>query len=154
MFSCCVMRLFFLWESDYRITDKKTGEFSLNGSILIVAAFLCCAFGFLMHSIYAKKYGDPAIQWKPCVLQFICICGALTQFPGDEMSLRFLFWIIASVISCAAGLWLCRQHAKGQQAGPGDTVIAMAAQSILPFGAAVAILLAAGMIAFGFLWDH
>ena len=126
----------------------------MNGSILIAAAFSCCSFGFLLNSIYAKKYGNPAIQWKPCVLQFICIGGALTQFPGDEMSLRFLFWIIASVVSCAAGLWLCRQHAGRQQVGPGDTVVAMAAQSILPIGAAVLILLASGMIAFGFLWDH
>ncbi len=126
----------------------------MNGSILISAAFLCCAFGFLLNSIYAKKYGNPAIQWKPCALQCICIGGTLTQFPGDEMSLRFLFWIIASVVSCAAGLWLCRQHAKGQLAGPGDTVLAMAAQAILPLGAAVVFLLAAGMIAFGFLWDH
>ena len=126
----------------------------MDGSILIVAAFLCCAFGFLLNSMYAKKYGNPAIQWKPCVLQFICIGGALTQLPGDEMSLRFLFWIIASMISCAAALWMCRQHAKSQQAGPGDTVVAMVAQAILPVGAAVLVLLAAGMIAFGFLWDH
>ena len=126
----------------------------MDGSVLIIAAFLCCAFGFLLNRMYAKKYGDPAIQWKPCALQFICIAGALTQFPGDEMSLRFLFWIIASVVSCAAGLWMCRQHAGRQQAGAGDTVVAMAAQAILPVGAAVLILLASGMIAFGFLWDH
>ena len=126
----------------------------MNGSILIATALVCCVFGFLLNRIYAKKYGDPAIQWKPCVLQFICIGGALTQLPGDEMSLRFLFWIIASMISCAAALWMCRQHAKSQQAGPGDTVVAMVAQAILPVGAAVLVLLAAGMIAFGFLWDH
>jgi hypothetical protein len=30
----------------------------------------------------------------------------------------------------------------------------MAAQAILPVGAAVVILLATGMIAFGFLWAH
>ena len=126
----------------------------MDGSVLNIAAFLCCAFGFLLNRMYAKKYGDPAIQWKPCVLQFICIGGALTQLPGDEMSLRFLFWIIASVVSCAAGLWMCRQHAGRQQAGAGDTVVAMAAQAILPVGAAVVILMAAGMIAFGFLWDH
>ena len=126
----------------------------MDGSVLIIAAFLCCAFGFLLNRMYAKKYGDPAIQWKPCALQFICIAGALTQFPGDEMSLRFLFWIIASGVSCAAGLWMCRQHAGRQQAGAGDTVVAMAAQAILPVGAAVLILLASGMIAFGFLWDH
>ena len=126
----------------------------MDGSVLIATAFLCCAFGFLLNRMYAKKYGNPAIQWKPCVLQFICIGGALTQLPGDEMSLRFLFWIIASLVSCAAGLWLCRQHAKSQQAGPADTAIAMAAQAMFPFGAVAAILLAAGMIAFGFLWDH
>ncbi len=126
----------------------------MDGSVLIATAFLCCAFGYLLNRMYAKKYGDPAIQWKPCSLQFICIGGTLTQFPGDEMSLRFLFWIIASVISCSAALWMCRQHAKSQQAGLGDTVVAMAAQAILPVGAAVVILLAAGMIAFGFLWDH
>ena len=126
----------------------------MNGSFLIAAAFVCCASGFVLNSMYAKKYEEAAVQWKPCALQVICIGGALIQLPGDEMSLQFLFWIVASVISCAAGIWLCRQHAKRQQAGPGDTVVAMAAQALLPFGAAVVILLAAGMMAFGFLWDH
>ena len=126
----------------------------MNGSILIAAALVCCASGFVLNSMYAKKYGVPAIQWKLFALQFICIGGALMQLPGDEMSSRFLFWIIAGVISCAAALWMCRQHAKSQQAGLGDTVVAMAAQAILPVGAAVVILMAAGMIAFGFLWDH
>ena len=126
----------------------------MNGTILIAAALVCCASGFVLNSMYAKKYGESAVQWKPCVLQFICIGGTLIQLPGDEMSLQFLFWIVASVFSCVAGLLLCRQHAKCQPAGPGDTVVAMAAQALLPFGAAVVILLAAGMIAFGFLWEH
>ena len=126
----------------------------MNGSILIAAALVCCASGFVLNSMYAKKYGEAAVQWKLFALQVICIGGALTQFPGDKLSLQFLFWLIASVISCAAGLWMCRQYARRQQAGAGDTVVAMAAQAILPFGAAVLILLAAGMIAFGFLWDH
>ena len=117
----------------------------MNGSILIAAALVCCASGFVLNSMYAKKYGEAAVQWKLFALQVICIGGALTQFPGDKLSLRFLFWLIASVVSCAAGLWMCRA---------GDTVVAMAAQAILPVGAAVLILLASGMIAFGFLWDH
>ena len=62
----------------------------MDGSILIVAAFLCCAFGFLLNSMYAKKYGVPAIQWKLFALQFICIGGALMQLPGDEMSSEFI----------------------------------------------------------------
>ena len=121
---------------------------------MMVLSVICCVLGVFLNRSYAKKYGEAAVQWKLCALQFICIGGALIQLPGDEMSLQFLFWIVASVISCAAGLWLCQQHAKRQQAGPGDTVVAMAAQALLPFGAAVVILLAAGMIAFGFLWDH
>ena len=80
--------------------------------------------------------------------------GALTQLPTDEISFRFLFWIVVTLLSYGAGLWLCRQHAKRQQAEPGDNVVAMAAQAILPVGAAAVILLAVGMIAFGFLWDH
>ena len=126
----------------------------MTGSILIAAAFVCCASGLVLNRMYAKKYGEAAVQWKLFALQAICIGGALTQFPGDEVSFQFLFWLIASVVSCAAGLWLCRQHAKRQQAGPGDTIVAMAAQAILPVGAAVVILLAVGMIAFGFLWNH
>ncbi|MBQ3366210.1 MAG: hypothetical protein IJG43_05945 [Acidaminococcaceae bacterium] len=126
----------------------------MTGTILIAAAFVCCASGFVLNRIYAKKYGEAAVQWKLFALQAICIGGALTQLPVDERSFQFLFWLIASVVSCAAGLCLCRQHAKRQQAGPGDTVVAMAAQAILPVGAAVVILMAAGMIAFGFLWVH
>ena len=126
----------------------------MNGSILIAAALVCCVSGFVLNSMYAKKYGEAAVQWKLFALQVICIGGALTQFPGDKLSLQFLFWLIASVVSCAAGLWMCRQHAGRQQAGEGDTIVAMAAQAILPIGVAVLILLAAGMIAFGFLWDH
>ncbi len=113
-----------------------------------------CVLGFFLNRAYAKKYGDAAIQWKPFVLQFICIGGALSQLPGDEVSFRFLFWITACVAAYAIGLWLCRQHAKKQQAEPGDTVCAMTAQAVLPFGAALAVIMIAGMVLFGFVWAH
>ena len=113
-----------------------------------------CVVGFFLNSTYAKKYGEPAIQWKPFVLQLICTGGALSQLPGDEVSFRFLFWITACAVAYAIGLWLCRQHAKKQQAEPGDTVCAMAAQAVLPFGAALAFMILAGMILFGFVWAH
>ena len=121
---------------------------------MIVLSAICCVVGFFLNRTYAKKYGEAAVQWKWFVLQVIGIGGALTQLPTDEISFRFLFWIIVTFLSYGAGLWQCRQHAKRQQAEPGDTVIAMAAQAILPVGAAVVILLATGMIAFGFLWAH
>lgn len=113
-----------------------------------------CVLGFFLNRAYAKKYGDAAIQWKPFVLQFICIGGALSQLPGDEVSFRFLFWITACAAAYAIGLWLCRQHAKKQQAEPGDTVCAMTAQAVLPFGAALAFIMIAGTILFGFVWAH
>lgn len=113
-----------------------------------------CVLGFFLNRAYARKYGNAAIQWKPFVLQFICIDGALSQLPGDEVSFRFLFWITACVAAYAIGLWLCRQHAKKQQAEPGDTVCAMAAQAVLPFGAALAFIMIAGTILFGFVWAH
>lgn len=113
-----------------------------------------CVLGFLLNRAYARKYGDAAIQWKPFVLQLICICGALSQLPGDGVSSRFLFWIAASAVAYAIGLWLCRQHTKKQQAEPGDTVCAMAAQAVLPFGAALAVIMIAGMVLFGFVWAH
>ena len=121
---------------------------------MIVLSVICCVVGFFLNRTYAKKYGEAAVQWKLFVLQVIGIGGALTQLPTDEISFRFLFWIVVTLLSYGAGLWLCRQHAKRQQAGSGDTVVAMAAQAILPVGAAVVILLATGMIAFGFLWAH
>ena len=121
---------------------------------MIILSVICCVVGFFLNRTYAKKYGEAAVQWKLFVLQVIGIGGALTQLPGNEISFRFLFWITVTFLSYGAGLWLCRQHAKRQQAGPDDTVVAMAAQAILPVGAAVVILLATGMIAFGFLWAH
>ena len=58
----------------------------MNGSILIAAALVCCVSGFVLNSMYAKKYGEAAVQWKLFALQVICIGGALTQFPGDKLS--------------------------------------------------------------------
>ena len=121
---------------------------------MIILSVICCVVGFFLNRTYAKKYGEAAVQWKLFVLQVIGIGGALTQLPGNEISFRFLFWITVTLLSYGAGLWQCRQHAKRQQAGPDDTVVAMAAQAILPVGAAAVILLAVGMIAFGSLWDH
>ena len=121
---------------------------------MIVLSVICCVVGFFLNRTYAKKYGEAAVQWKLFVLQVLGIGGALTQLPADEVPFRFLFWIMVTLLSYGAGLWQCRQHAKRQQAGPDDTVVAMAAQAILPVGAAAVILLAVGMIAFGFLWDH
>ena len=121
---------------------------------MIVLSVICCVVGFFLNRTYATKYGEAAVQWKLFVLQVIGIGGALTQLPTDEISFRFLFWIVVTLLSYGAGLWLCWQHAKRQQAEPGDNVVAMAAQAILPVGAAAVILLAVGMIAFGFLWDH
>ncbi len=99
----------------------------MDSGVMIVLSVICCVVGFFLNRTYATT---------------------------DEISFRFLFWIIVTFLSYGAGLWQCRQHAKRQQAEPGDTVIAMAAQAILPVGAAVVILLATGMIAFGFLWAH
>ncbi|HBX75471.1 MAG TPA: hypothetical protein DEG55_04945 [Acidaminococcaceae bacterium] len=126
----------------------------MSGGILVGLAIACCVAGFVLNSRYSNKYGEAAVQWRPFVLQFVFLCGVLSQLPGDGISCWFLFWAIGVVISCAAGLWMCRQHAKRQQAGADDTVAAMAAQVILPIGIAIVVLLVAGMIAFGFLWDH
>ncbi len=126
----------------------------MDSGVMIVLSVICCVIGFFLNRTYATKYGEAAVQWKLFVLQVIGIGGALTQLPVNEISLCFLFWITVTLLSYGAGLLLCRQHAKRQQAGPSDTVIAMAAQALLPVGAAVVILLTAGMIAFGFLWDH
>ena len=126
----------------------------MGSGVMIVLSAICCVVGFFLNRTYAKKYGEGAVQWKLFALQVIGIGGSLTQLPAEDISFRFLFWLTVTLLSYGAGLWLCRQHAKRQQAEPGDTVIAMAVQALLPVGAAVVILLAAGMIAFGFLWDH
>lgn len=126
----------------------------MSGSVLTGIAFVCCISGFVLNSMYAKQYGEPAIQWKPFILQSICICGVLSNLPDGELSGVFLFWATATVISYVSGLWLCRQHAGKQNAGPGDTASAMAAQAIFPLGIVLAVMMIAGMVVFGFMWAH
>ena len=126
----------------------------MSEGVVIGLSVIGCVLGFFLNRVYANKYGEAAIQWKPFILQFICTVGALSQLPDEEVSFRFLLWIIAAVFSYAAGLWLCRQHAKKQKAEPGDTVCAIAAQAVLPFGAALAFMMVAGMVLFGFVWAH
>ena len=126
----------------------------MNEGVMIGLSVIGCGLGFFLNRIYAHKYREAAIQWKPLILQLICIGGALSQLPGDEVSFRFLFWIAASVVSYAIGLWACSQHAKKQNAEPGDTVCAMAAQAVLPFGAALLVMMLMGMAVFGFIWAH
>ena len=89
---------------------------------MIVLSVICCVVGFFLNRTYATKYGEAAVQRKLFVLQVIGIGGALTQLPTDEISFRFLFWIVVTLLSYGAGLWLCRQHAKRQQAEPGDVL--------------------------------
>ena len=122
-----------------------------------------CYNGTFCHFLYIRSYpeqqvykknGKPAIQWGLCILQSICVGGLLSHIPGDELSLRLLFWIIAVVVSYAAGLWKCREHAKQQGAAPGDIAGAMAAQAVFPAGVTLAVMMVAGMFIFGFLWAH
>ena len=126
----------------------------MNESVMIGLAVTGCVLGFFLNRAYAEKYREAAIQWPSLILQCICVAGALSQLPGDGVSLWFVFWLVAVGVSYAGGLWLCRQHAKMQQAGQGDTVCAITAQTVLPFGLALALLMAAGMILFGFVWAH
>ena len=126
----------------------------MNESVMIGLAATGCVLGFCLNRTYVKKYGEAAIQWPALILQCICVAGALSQLPGGVVSFWFVFWLLAVAVSYAGGLWLCRQHAQMQQAGQGDVVRAMTAQAVLPFGLALAFLMAAGMILFGFIWVH
>ena len=126
----------------------------MSGGVMIALSVIGCVVGFLLNRAYTKKYGEPAIQWKLFIVQVICIIGALSQLPDGEVSFRFLFWAAVALLSFVAGLWLCRQHAKNQQAEPGDTAAAMAAQALLPLGVALVIMMIAGVFVFGFLWAH
>ena len=126
----------------------------MNENVMTGLAVTGCVLGFFLNRAYAEKYREAAIQWPSLILQCICVVGALSQLPGNGMSLWFVFWLLAVAGSYAGGLWLCRQHANMQQAGQGDVVRAMTAQAVLPFGLALAFLMAAGMILFGFVWIH
>lgn len=126
----------------------------MSGGVMIGLSAICCIAGYILNSSYAKKYGGPAIQWKLFVLQLICVCGALTQIPGDEMSSKFLFWIAAAVLAYAAGLWKCRERAKHLGAELADVAGAMTAQALLPVGSALLVMVILGMVVFGFVWAH
>ena len=126
----------------------------MSSVVIIGLSAICCISGFILNSLYTKKYGEPAIRWKLCILQCSCVAGVLSHMPGDELSFRFLFWIIAAAVSYAAGLWKCREHAKQQGAGPGDIAGAMTAQAVFPAGVTLAVMMVAGMFIFGFLWAH
>ena len=115
---------------------------------------ICCMAGGILNSTYAEKYGESAIQWQLFALQLICTCGALTQIPGDELSVKFLFWTAAAVSVYAAGMWKCRERAKHLGAGPADVAGAMTAQAVLPIGSALLVMVIVGMIVFGFVWAH
>ena len=126
----------------------------MSGGVLVGIATVCCIFGFVLNSMYVKRYGEPAIQWKPFVLQVVFLCGALSQFPGEDASCWFLFWAAGAVFSYAAGLRMCQEHARKQQAEQGDAIRAMAVQAILPIGSSLAFMMLTGMILFGFVWAH
>ena len=126
----------------------------MSGGVLVGIAIACCIFGFVLNSMYAGKYGEPAIQRKAFVLQFIFISAALSQLPGEGVSCWFIFWAAGAVISYTAGLWMCRAHAKKQHAEQGDIIRAMTVQAILPVGSSLAFMMLAGMILFGFVWAH
>lgn len=126
----------------------------MSSVVMIGLSVICCISGFILNSMYTKKYGKPAIQWGLCILQSICVGGLLSHMPGDELSFRLLFWLIAVAVSYAAGLWKCREHAKQQGAAPGDVAGAVTAQAVFPPGVALGVMMLAGWFVFGFLWAH
>ena len=126
----------------------------MSSGVITCLSAICCLAGFILNSTYAKKYGKPAIQWKLFALQLICICGALTQIPDNGLSFKFLFWTAAAVSAYAAGLWKCRERANHLEAEPADVAGAMTAQAVLPIGSALLIMMLAGIIFFGFVWEH
>lgn len=126
----------------------------MSSSVMLGLSAICCIAGCILNRSYAKKYGEPAVQWKLFALQLICTCGALTQVPGDELSVKFLFWTAAAVFAYMAGLRKCRGRAKQLGAEPADAAGAMAAQAVLPVGSALLVMMILGMIVFGFAWAH
>lgn len=126
----------------------------MSGSVIMVLSVIGCVLGFFLNRTYGKKYGEPAIQWGPCILQVLVTGVALARFPEHGMSRRFLFWLVLLAAAYAFGLRECRKHAEKQKAAPGDIVSAMIAQTVLPLGAVPAVFMIAGMVVFGFLWAH
>jgi len=126
----------------------------LSSGIMLGLSAICCIAGYILNSTYAKKYGEPAIQWKLFALQFICTCGVLIQIPGDELSLKFLFLLAVAISAYAAGMWKCRECAKLLGAEPADVAGAITAQAVFPIGLALLVMMILGMIVFGFVWAH
>ena len=126
----------------------------MSSGVMLGLSAICCIAGCILNRSYAKKYGEPAVQWKLFALQLICTCGALTQIPSDELSVQFLLWTAAAVFVYTAGLWKCRGRAKHLGAEPADVASAMAAQAVLPIGSALLVMMIVGMIVFGFVWAH
>ena len=110
--------------------------------------------GFFLNRAYAKQYGEAAVQWGPFALQLIFTGAVLANLPGDELSYGLIICLIGLAASYVFGWWKCWKHAKGQNAGGSYIAAALTAQAVLPLGLALAVMLAAGVIVFGILWEH
>ena len=125
----------------------------MTGVGMMVLSVVVCASGFFLNRAYSKKYREAAVQWKPFALQTIAVGGMVTQL-GYEVSSQLLCWLAAVLLTFGIGFRKCWQHAVRQQAKPGDKVMALAAQALLPLGTAVFGMMLFGILIIGLFWAH
>ena len=125
----------------------------MTGVGMMVLSVVVCVSGFFLNRAYSKKYREAAVQWKPFVLQTISVGGVMTQL-GYEVSSQLLCWTAAVLLAFGIGFRKCWQHAVRQQAKPGDIVMALAAQVLLPLGVAVFGMMLFGLLIIGLFWVH
>ena len=125
----------------------------MTGVGMMVLSVVVCVLGFFLNWAYAKKYKEAAVQWKLFVLQTIAVGGVVTQL-GYEVSSQLLCWTAVAILTFGIGFRKCWQHAARQQAKPGDKVMALAAQALLPLGSAVFGMMLFGILVIGLFWVH
>lgn len=104
--------------------------------IIMVASLIA---GYVLNKSFDEKYGSSALQLGYLVLQTVCLCIAIFSINGP-------WWLIiigfaSTIFSYYCGLTACKNFAVMIEAEEGDIKKAVAAQALIPLGAALTVVL-------------
>lgn len=116
-----------------------------------IKSLIILFIGVYCYNKYEEKHKKPPLQFGPFLLQVIVLFGSgVADYFGYEgyssHKALYIFWIISFLITYGIGLWMCWKHEKEQHHDQSDSILAMAAQAIIPLGLAGMLLLAFKLI--------
>lgn len=111
------------------------------GFITFIITIISGIIGIIFNRQFQNKYFESALDLGWCIVQSILVFCVLITMPNPDITGWFILWCLVTVISYMIGLSSCRQRAILVDAEIRDIKKIMAAQFLLPIGAALILVI-------------